>query len=193
MGDALPRGEAPSRALDVAAAILDGSNRVCRRTSVPLHRRLRHERQSGGCVRARRYGAGRRSSRDGCSIADRRFERDVKRAELYAIWADMESLWSQWTKPVLFAFMGDASPEHRAWPATGDWSWVPEPNAGVAMVVDLPGAESVWVGIELARRGYRPIPLYNALPFPLPPDHAAQTAVDVESILTALRTATYVL
>ena len=34
------------------------------------------------------------------------------------------------------------------------------------MVLDLPGAEGIFCGLELARRGYRPVPLYNAVPLP---------------------------
>ena len=42
------------------------------------------------------------------------------------------------------------------------------PAAGSSvLILDLPGEEDVLLGIELARIGYRPIPLYNALPFPL--------------------------
>jgi len=34
------------------------------------------------------------------------------------------------------------------------------------VVLDLPGAEAVRVGLELARARYRPVPLYNAVPLP---------------------------
>jgi hypothetical protein len=117
----------------------------------------------------------------------------VKKAEVYGVWADIESLWSQWTKPVLFSFVEHELPTGAERVAASDLSWLPDANASTAVVVDLPGAESVWFGIELARRGYRPVPLYNALPFPLPPDPAVRTAVDVESILMALKAATHVL
>lgn len=68
--------------------------------------------------------------------------------------------------------------------------WVPRPGSA-AIIVDLPGEYGVLWGIELARLGYRPIPLYNALPFP-PAAKVSQeaerpaTTVDVESILAAL-------
>jgi hypothetical protein len=42
-----------------------------------------------------------------------------------------------------------------------------KPLAGlsdVAAVVDLPGADGVWAGLALGKQGFRPIPLYNALP-----------------------------
>ena len=45
-------------------------------------------------------------------------------------------------------------------------SWSPAIDEKVAVVLDLPGAEGVRVGLELAARGYRPVPLYNAVPLP---------------------------
>src|SRR5260370_2349495 len=43
-----------------------------------------------------------------------------------------------------------------------DVSWAPSPNMKTVLVVDLPGLESVWTGLALTLRGYRPVPLYNA-------------------------------
>src|SRR5207302_10946527 len=68
--------------------------------------------------------------------------------------------------------------------------WVPAPGSS-AIVVDLPGEDGINFAIELARHGYRPIPLYNALPFPLseklsPPHARSKTTVDVVSILAAI-------
>jgi hypothetical protein len=65
-----------------------------------------------------------------------------------------------------------------------DVSWAPETRSGeerTALVLDLPGAEGVAVGVALARRGYRPVPLYNAHPGP-----AGASAIDVASIAAAL-------
>src|ERR1043166_8208987 len=67
------------------------------------------------------------------------------------------------------------------------------PNEKVALVLDLPGDEGVWVGLALATRGYRAVPLYNALPLPLvlrtldPPSQHPLAAVDVLPIITVLR------
>ncbi len=39
------------------------------------------------------------------------------------------------------------------------------PKAGrIAMIVNLPSLESIGLGLELARLGYRPVPLFNACP-----------------------------
>ena len=67
------------------------------------------------------------------------------------------------------------------------------PPAKVAVVIDLPGAKAVSIGIALAKIGYRPVPLYNALPLPQPIDsrHPAHTyspaRVDVVPIISALK------
>jgi hypothetical protein len=110
-------------------------------------------------------------------------------SEMYLVWADPESPWSPWVKPVLFAFMGQVASPFSPFMESHDLSWLP-PNGPVAIVVDLRAEEGVILGMELARRGYRPVPLYNALPFPLEGDPATRTAVDVSSIVVALHAAT---
>lgn len=105
---------------------------------------------------------------------------------IYSRWAPEGAAWSPWVKPVIFAEMRDldAPPPIPREIDRADVSWAPEPtiekvsgdDAGyraaatrerapapdrAAIVVDLPGAESAIVGLALARRGYRPVPLYN--------------------------------
>lgn len=61
------------------------------------------------------------------------------------------------------------------------------------MVLDLPRDEGIWLGLALATRGYRPVPLYNALPLPFgmpvfdPSSQRPVAAVDVVPIVSALR------
>ncbi len=117
----------------------------------------------------------------------------LKKEEIFAIWADPKSLWSQWVKPVLFSFMEYELPSASPMTVTANMDWVPAPQVCAALVVDLPGPEGVHMATELARRGYRPVPLYNALPFPIISAHIARRAVDVSSILAAMRAATDVL
>ncbi|HYG61432.1 MAG TPA: hypothetical protein VEL74_02520 [Thermoanaerobaculia bacterium] len=91
--------------------------------------------------------------------------------QLYDIWAPAGSVWSQWAKPALFAGFGSPAPS--AAPVPPD---LPPAGAGsggespvlaatndqrTAYVVDLPGPRSVEVGADLARAGYRPVPLFN--------------------------------
>jgi hypothetical protein len=82
----------------------------------------------------------------------------MQREQVYDAWAPPASVWSLWAKPVLFVQMLEQV--DRAL----DVSWVPRPDERTLLVVDLPGAESVRVGLALARFGYRPVPLFNACP-----------------------------
>ena len=84
--------------------------------------------------------------------------------EIFRIWAPPESPWSPWAKPVLFSFMDSAFGVPHVRSIVFDGGWVPAPGS-TAIVVDLPGEEGVMWGLKLAGLGYRPVPLYNALPF----------------------------
>lgn len=108
----------------------------------------------------------------------------MTREELFDAWAPASGPWSDWAKPVLFAHWPrplPAAPE----PAPAVLSWVPSPTDRVALVIDLPGATSVHLGLALAALGYRPVPLFNACPPPTDgePDVAV---VPVEPVLAVL-------
>ena len=92
----------------------------------------------------------------------------MNRPEALALWAPADSPWSPWTKPVLFSFLPEETPD--AFPPVGHPPWQVPFVADAALLVDLPGAEGLELGVDLARVGYRPIPLYNACPYPFPPD-----------------------
>jgi hypothetical protein len=91
----------------------------------------------------------------------------MRNAELFAVWAPPESPWSLWAKPALFASMQGIMPfPSKAPVGTAAAEWAPAASAGVAVVVDLPSAAAVGAGLALARRGYRPVPLFNACEAP---------------------------
>ncbi len=88
----------------------------------------------------------------------------MNKEEIFSVWAPDDSPWSPWAKPVLFAHTQlSNTPFSEAAP---DVSWSPPPGAKVALVLDLPGSLGVLTGLALASRGYRPVPLYNAVPLP---------------------------
>ena len=100
--------------------------------------------------------------------------------ECFAIWTPDGSPWSAWTKPVLFSQIdqkflrpGPAGP-----PATVRGA-LPPFARDAALVVDLPGRESVLVGLALAELGWRPVPLFNATTAP-------NALVDVVPMMEAL-------
>jgi hypothetical protein len=104
--------------------------------------------------------------------------------ECFAVWSPEGVEWSAWAKPVLFASMAQ---QHIVDALPVDWrpldmSWAPSASERTAVVVDVPGATSIAVGLALADRGFRPVPLFNAT--------AGQSAlVDVEQIMRALHAA----
>jgi hypothetical protein len=117
----------------------------------------------------------------------------MNREEIFAAWSPDESPWSCWAKPVLFAHLNSPLAELSIAQATGDANWSPLAGEKVALVLDLPGAEGVLLGVSLATRGYRPVPLYNALPLPSgeppldPLTGREAAAVNVLPIINALR------
>ena len=117
----------------------------------------------------------------------------MTKEELFEIWAPPGGRWSPWVKPVLFACAPDAPVLPSLSLPAFDTTSLPSVEEQTALVIDLPGAEGVQVGLALAVRGFRPVPLYNALPSPNAPTFVPQTLgssalVDVSVILDALRT-----
>jgi hypothetical protein len=86
--------------------------------------------------------------------------------EIFTAWAPDESPWSRWAKPILFAHLDLTSPHIPISEKATDVHWAPNPSEKMALVLDLPGAEGVLTGVSLATKGYRLVPLYNALPVP---------------------------
>jgi hypothetical protein len=113
----------------------------------------------------------------------------MTREELFEAWAPAGAVWSNWVKPAPFAHLPRELPHDPDMPPP-DLSWVPAPGGRIALVVDLPGPASVHLGLELAGIGYRPVPLFNAIPPPVEPGRPAPLAdvsvVAVEPILSAL-------
>jgi hypothetical protein len=103
----------------------------------------------------------------------------MDRDAVFEAWAPRECVWTPWAKPVLFAHVDAVATEDFQLPrptwlrpelldvvqsATGYRASAREGTA--AVVVDLPSIEGVAIGLALADFGFRPVPLYNALPAP---------------------------
>jgi hypothetical protein len=109
----------------------------------------------------------------------------LSREEIFAAWAPADSRWSAWAKPVLFAHVfppDETSLESVDLPPV---TALPRPR-DTAIVVDLPGRTSAWMGLALARAGYQPVPLYNS-------GGAMGALVDMDSIATILGWGAYLL
>ncbi len=110
--------------------------------------------------------------------------------EIYLAWAPPDAIWSRWVKPVLFAHM-ELSPspaqvlamENRL----DDVSHIPPASAGNAIVIDLPGGDSIRMGLSLMRLGYRPVPVFNALPAPGGTD-PSRVVIDMSAVVSLLKT-----
>lgn len=82
--------------------------------------------------------------------------------ELYRIWAPIGKKWTPWVRPVPFVEIQEHSKEYNfTLFEVPPMDFPEETFADAALIVDLPGAESIEVGIALAKEGYRPIPVFN--------------------------------
>lgn len=122
---------------------------------------------------------------------------------MFAIWAPPESLWSRWAKPVLFTQTSQGKPTVQSTagfypnttpaapeppiqssiPQVPQYKWNPSLESNTAIIVNLPGEESVTTGLALAKIGYRPVPLYNSTNGP-------SAVVPLDGIITSLRAGT---
>ena len=94
----------------------------------------------------------------------------MTKQEIFNAWAPEGVEWSAWAKPVLFAQWPDTLTPPATTP---EWSqpnylWLPQAGGRTAIVIDLPAVDSVRTGIVFARRGYRPVPLFNTSHGPSP-------------------------
>jgi hypothetical protein len=86
----------------------------------------------------------------------------------YATWAPDGALWSPWVRPVLFTQLEGLGLSRDTIDLTGlEDTRFPDARR-CAVIVDLPGSESVLLGLAIASRGFRPIPLFNSTSGPAP-------------------------
>ena len=87
--------------------------------------------------------------------------------EVYQIWAPAESIWSPWAIPVPFTQMicVETVPGPDLTEVEGIASLF-NTSAELALVVDLPGVEAIKLGLSLAKRGFRPVPVIDGSPGP---------------------------
>jgi hypothetical protein len=110
--------------------------------------------------------------------------------DIYEVWAPAFDEWSPWVKPVLFSeidamTMGTAPAQM---PESGVRCGVGA-RRDTALVVDLPGPQSLLAGFALAREGYRPVPLYNTTSGrqqKVPPNNCVLT--DISTLVQMLST-----
>lgn len=81
--------------------------------------------------------------------------------EIYKIYAPNDAKWTEWVRPVPFIAIDTCN-------RMPLYNWVDRKvvfinkyEKSTAIFIDLPGKESIELGISLADIGYRPIPLFN--------------------------------
>ncbi len=108
--------------------------------------------------------------------------------DIFEAWAPEGGAWSPWVKPVLFAhlpvaFRGPAPPPSEI---HGDPILVPSGATDTAIVIDLPGVESIAAGLDLVRLGFRPVPLFNGCPATMIQGRAYDEVVPTGPLIAAL-------
>ena len=81
--------------------------------------------------------------------------------EIYKIYAPNDTKWTEWVRPVPFVAIDTYSRK-----PVSNWLdrkvlFLEQYEENTAIFIDLPGKESIELGISLAHIGYRPIPLFN--------------------------------
>jgi hypothetical protein len=106
-------------------------------------------------------------------------------AEFYDVWAPSSAVWSPWVKPVLFAYLGNnqVSPYFEGDKIDPEQivNWLRPADGTEALVLDVPGKLAIAAGVELVRKGYRPVALFNGNPNP-----GGNAVRDMEPLIDAL-------
>jgi hypothetical protein len=83
--------------------------------------------------------------------------------ELFEAWAPVDDVWSPWVKPVIFSEISWVNEDIPVESVLGELNiaYGVGFRPDTAVIVDLPGVESLKAGYVLSMGGYRPVPLYN--------------------------------
>lgn len=81
--------------------------------------------------------------------------------ELYKIYAPIGAKWVNWVRPVSFVAIDTYNREPFSNWVDRKVVFLEKYEENTAIFLDLPGKESIELGVGLARLGYRPIPLFN--------------------------------
>ncbi len=92
----------------------------------------------------------------------------MDRSAFYKTWAPDPVVWSRWVKPAFFLQIQPSltTAQGRGEIEGTEPPWLSSVSDRTAVIVDLPGVEGIRLGLGLAMKGYRPIPLYNAWDHP---------------------------
>lgn len=80
---------------------------------------------------------------------------------IYDVWAPGGKRWVDWVRPVPFVELKQRNKGYHVSERKIPLCHKITGDKDTAVIVDLPGGESVFQGIALAERGFRPIPIFN--------------------------------
>lgn len=107
----------------------------------------------------------------------------MTKKDIYRAWAPVGKKWVDWVRPVPFVALNNKiSNFQQSSFALPFLDHIEKTKSSTAIIVDLPGSQSVEAGIVLAKNGYRPIPVYNGVMEQV----GSRATTDNHSILNAL-------
>ena len=82
--------------------------------------------------------------------------------DIYKIWAPTDAKWVDWVRPVPFI---DINEKLELYEVSNfeipNINYIHKLIPNTAIIIDIPGSESIKEGLAVAKLGYRPIPIYN--------------------------------
>lgn len=119
---------------------------------------------------------------DRYSVEKQGLESRLKGKETYQIWAPYGKKWVEWVRPVPFIEIHTQKKGYYVSPLSTSKQIEIKADGKTAIIVDLPGQDSIEMGLTLANKGYRPIPIFNGVE----EQEGARATTDNQSIDTAL-------
>ena len=103
--------------------------------------------------------------------------------DFFEMWAPIGAKWVEWIRPVPFVALDDSFRTNDVCNFTiPKIDYIDDETSNVAVIIDTPGYEGIVEGMALAKRGFRPIPLYNGTDS----QAGAMAIVDTKGIENAL-------
>lgn len=103
--------------------------------------------------------------------------------DIFKIWAPVGSKWIEWVRPVPFVAIDNMPQANSAYNfKVPGILYINELKTDTAIILDIPGYDSIEEGLALAKLGYRPIPLFNGTNG----QQGAMALVDNHMIISAL-------
>lgn len=101
---------------------------------------------------------------ESCIENTQSIESRVTGRETYQMWAPYGKKWVDWVRPVPFIEIHtEKKPYYTSQLVIPEKICIEKADRRTAIIVDLPGEDSIEMGLALAKRGYRPIPIYNGV------------------------------